>query len=284
MVFLRNKLVIITATLLVAAVVGGVFAGCGGSSAEVLPKRSLPSDASPETILVEAMRNTNEARTFHYAMEWATTILPTQSQTNKALIDLKVVADQDMQNSRAQGTQSVADVSLQFVIVGDTEYHKDAYSDSWVAQPQQTALLDFGSIVSNATEYLKNFQSIEQVSDETIDGRPCIHLKLEADVMSMLANPDLRQFLANGPAGADTNVSIDIDAYRASLADLRLSLEYWIDKDYLVLRKSYQEEQVRMKPGTSTNIGTDKDITVTMTLSNYNVPLDIQAPSPVVGS
>lgn len=268
--------------LMVAAVVGGVFAGCGGGSAEALPKRSLPSDASPETILVEAMRNTNEAKTFHYNMEWATTILPTQQQTNKALIDLKVVADQDMVNSSAQGTQSIADVSLQFVIVGDTEYHKDASSDSWVAQPQQSALLDFGSIVSNATEYLKNFQSIQQMSDETVDGRPCIHLKLEADVMSMLSNPDLRQFLASGPGGA--GVTIDVDAYRASLADLRLSLEYWIDKDYLVLRKSYQDEQVRMKPGTSADIGTDKNITVTMALSNYNKPLNIQVPSPVAGA
>ncbi len=278
---MRKKLTIIIAALLVAGLVGGIFAGCGGGSSEALPKRSLPTDAGAETILVEALRNTNEAKTFHYDMEWATTILPTQQQTDKALIDLKVVADQDMQNSSAQGTQSIANVALDFIIVGNTEYRKDPYSESWIASTQQNALLDFGSIVKNATEYLKNFQSVEQVSDETVGGRPCFHLKLQADVMSMLNNPDLRQFLATGPAGAGNQVTIDIDKYRASLADLRLSIEYWVDKDYLVLRKSNQEWQERMKAGTSPDIGTDRNTTLTMTISNYNKPLNIQAPSSV---
>jgi len=283
---LSMKLVITIsiAAVIVAALVGGIFAGCGGGTSEALPKRSLPADASPETILVEALRNTNDTRTFHYNLAWATTILPTRQQTDKALIDMKVVADQDMQNSSAQGTQSIANVTLNFVIVDNTEYRKEQFSESWIAVPQQTALLDFGSVVKNATEYLKNFQSIEQVGDETIDGRPCIHLKLQADVMSMLNRPDLRQFLATGPAGANNEVTIDIDKYRASLSDLQLSIEYWVDKDYLVLRKSYQRWQERMKPGTSPEVGSDRDITLTMLMSAYNQPLNIQAPSPVVGS
>ena len=281
----NKKFIIITlAVVMVAALVGGIFAGCGSGTSEALPKRFLPSDASAETILVEALRNTNETRTFHYNLEWATTILPTRQQTDKALIDMKVAADQDMQNSSAQGTQSIANVTLDFVIVGNTEYRKEPRSNSWVAVPQQTALLDFGSVVKNATEYLKNFQSIEQVGEETIDGRPCIHLKLQADVMSMLDRPDLRQFLTSGPAGANNNVTIDIDKYRASLQDLQLSIEYWVDKDYLVLRKSYQQWQERMKPGTSPDVGSDRDITLTMLMSAYNQPLNIQAPSPVVGT
>ncbi len=281
---LRKKLTITIAAIMVAALVGGVFAGCGSGNSEALPKRSLPSDVSAETILVEALRNTNEARSFHYNLEWVTTILPTRQQTEKALIEMKVKADQDMQNSSARGTQSIANVTLDFVIVGDTEYRKDQYSDSWITVPQETALLDFGSVVKNATEYLKNFQSIERVSDQTIDGRPCIHLKLRADVMSMLNDPNLREFLATGPAGSNNGVTIDIDKYRASLQDLQLSIEYWVDKDYLVLRKSYQQWQERMKPGTAAEVGSDRDITMTMLLSAYNQPLNIQVPSPVVGS
>ncbi len=281
---MRKKLIIMIVAVMVAALAGGIFGGCGSGTGEALPERSLPADASPETVLVEALRNTNDARTFHYDLEWATIILPTRQQTNKAVIDMEVVADQDMQNSSAQGTQNIANVTLDFVIVGNTEYRKEQFSNGWVAVPQQTTLLDFGSVLKNATEYLKNFQSIEQVSDETINGRPCIHLKLKADVMSMLNRPDLRQFLATGPAGADNNVTIDIDKYRASLADLQLSIEYWVDKDYLVLRKSLQLWEERMKPGTSPDVGSDRNITLTMLLSAYNQPLNIQAPEPVVGA
>ncbi len=279
---LRKILAIFFIAVLAA---GGILAGCGDRSKEALPKRSLPSDASPETILVEALRNTNEAQTFHYSLEWATTILPTREQTQKALIDMKVDADQDMQSASAKGTESIANVTLEFVIVDGTEYRKDQYGgEGWIAAPQQTALLDFGPVVQNATEYLKNFESIEQLSDENIDGRPCIHLRLQADVMTMLNDPNLRQFLATGPTGANNDVTIDIDKYRSSLQSLVLNIEYWVDKEYLVLRKSFQQWEERMRPGTSPEIGSDRDITLNMLLSDYNHPLDIQAPSPVIGS
>ncbi len=256
--------------LLIAAILA---AGCGNKTGESLPRRELAADATAEKILVEAVKATDDTRTMHYMVEAVMEVPASQEQTKRVALDLWADADLIVASGDSRGSLEWGTVSIDFVSVGGTMFYRSTEDGDWFYLPAQSQLAapDIASLTRNATAYLKNYKSIEQAGDEEVNGRPCYHLVLVPDITAMLAQPEFQELLNLGSGAAD------IETLQQQLQDAAMTVDYWVDKEYLVIRRNKLHWQLRLQSGEQlpfTEVISDFDMYFTL----YNQELSIEPP------
>ena len=142
-------------------------------------------------------------------------------------------------------------IQYEAIIIGQDAYQKLPFTDTWEQSPDPLDLITGSAYLGQLNLELNSetAQAISLVGPETLDGEDVIYLKgtLPAEVVAQLIG------------GEDV---------QSGSADV----EIWIGvEDFLIRRMSMEYEQTDSTGATTTG-------TTTLTYSNYNGPVDIQAP------
>jgi len=288
----RRLLAAVVCAAMVIVALLPLTAGCGnsgGTTGEGLPKRELPENATAEKILLESSKATEDVKSFEFKAESSVIVPPqgTQAQASKTTFQNDGVFDNTTGNIEA--TMRIAgqdNFSVDYIIYDDKTYYYMSSNGTWYEQDSSaSAIPKAGDMTRQTSEYFKNYQAINRLDDEVVNGRDCYHISMVPDLEVSLENEDIvelvktmitKQYAKEGKTLTEDEMKAALEEVRNSTINKGVVREYWVDKESLVIRRDI------------TNIETTVDIDKNNTLSGkyvietvypkYNVPTDIKPP------
>jgi hypothetical protein len=224
------------------------------------PGVALNTDASLEELLAASIEAMSGVQSFHFELDASIT---TETDGSAMQIPLTFAGDyQAPDRTRGKMTISLGFLSMELetITIGDKAYISDPQTGEWEETSNASLVIpqpsDFTGIPEQA-----NLEGMEVVGEETLeDGTPVLHLRAKAP-----------EELTGGNTG-------DLDAH------------IWIGlEDSLIRRMKIDgdvplDQVAALAPGAPFSGGAlpsgPANLTMTVTLSNYNVPVEIEAPIP----
>jgi hypothetical protein len=234
-----------------------VFAIAGGQSL-----------TDPAEILTQGAEATSEADSFHMALTVTGTITDPDTGATMPLDGVRVEGDVDIAGEAAHVTFAVPfllGLSGEAVVLGEDVYLLSSLTgDKWVHTPATVESspspepTDPAVIADKVAEFLATEGvSAEKLDDEECGEDTCYHVRLTISEEALAAHP---------------NAMPDMGEYGSFLPDPEFSgpvvVDMLFDRDGLWLRQV----------STSARDPESGDASLTLTLSEYNQPVDITAP------
>jgi hypothetical protein len=255
-------------------------AACGGGSSEGLPKRALPENATPEKILLEGLNATDEAKSLHFKFDYSVIIPPTGEQPYTSEIALKSEGDYDAETGNAQGHLEwpAFKTSFDYRLCNGASYIYSADKDTWYEMPEgyNLSIPSISEISRNTAEYMDNFEKISRLEDEVVDGRDCYHIVIVPNFEAIMQNPQFLEMITGGAGQLDEEAKKKLEELKERLKEASVKYEYWIDKQYLVLRRNISNIEMTEK-GEKQGSYTVKIIS-NIDFPTYNVKVDVSPP------
>ena len=280
------KVAICLAITMVALVY--LLAGCGGkggSTGEGLPKRELPENATPEKILLEGTKATSDVQSFDFISEIKFIVPPVGSEVSASSMTMQTDGIWDYKSGNMKATLTIPELNNYSAdyIVCDGRYYINV-NDSWrEMSSESTQSLGVADITRQTSEYLKNYQTISRLDDEVINGRDCYHVSMVPNLEDILKQPEMTEMLrqiATQQAGhelTDEEFAAKLAEEEATLKTTGAVMEYWVDKETLVLRRTVTNMESKIQIDKSSAPITTKRITE-IDFTKYNVATDISPP------
>ncbi len=265
-----------------------LLAGCGGkggSTGEGLPKRELPENATPEKILLEGTKATSDVQSFDFISEIKFIVPPVGSEVSASSMTMQTDGIWDYKSGNMKATLTIPELNNYSAdyIVCDGRYYINV-NDSWrEMSSESTQSVGVADITRQTSEYLKNYQTISRLDDEVINGRDCYHVSMVPNLEDILKQPEMTEMLrqiANQQAGhelTDEEFAAKLAEEEATLKTTGAVMEYWVDKETLVLRRTVTNMESKMQIDKSSAPITTKRITE-IDFTKYNVATDISPP------
>ncbi|MEJ5186509.1 MAG: hypothetical protein WHT46_05455 [Candidatus Geothermincolales bacterium] len=259
---------------------------CGKGSGEGLLKRELPENATPEKIMLEALKTTDEAKTLSYTFEYSLVIPPYGGKTYTSEVRLEGEGQYEASsgNAKVHITWPAFETEFDYVLYQGKPYFRPAGRDKWYEMPSSTQFTfpSIAELTRDASEYINNFQRITRMADEPVGERDCYHISLVPDFDTILQNENFLNMVF--PEGTlDEEATEKLKELRERLRGASVNYEYWIDKEYLVLRKTHYSVELQ-EPGDEKNPPFTIRLVMTLYFPSYNVEVNIERPQPVASS
>ncbi len=277
---------------MIMVVLASLAAGCGnsgGSTGEGLPKRELPENATAEKILLESNKASEDVRSFEFKTESSIIVPPqgTQAQASKTTFMNDGVCDNTTGNIEAtMRIVGLENFSLDYVIYDNKYYYFMASDNTWYEQDSSSvAIPKAGDMTRQTSEYFKNYQAINRLDDEVVNGRDCYHISMVPDLEVTLENADIvelvktmitEQYAKEGKQLTEDEMNAALDEVRNSTINKGVVKEYWVDKESLVIRRDITNIETSVKLDKNNTLS-GKYVIETV-YPNYNVPTDIAPP------
>lgn len=279
----------VVALLTVLAGLLAFTGGCGkkgGAPGEGLPKRELPENATPQKILLEAVKATEEVQTLEFRMDYTILIPPSGNELRSATLHMQGdgVFDVRTGNSRATVTWlEWNNFQTEYIIFEGRHYFK--VYNNWYEMPAgMTVGPNISEMTRNTSEYLNNFQTINRMDDEEVNGRDCFHISMVPNFENILEQPEIKEFIRQtvlAESGADMlsdeKLQEQIEKFKQELQKTGVSYEYWIDKETLTMRRTYYKIEAKA-PATDSKETRTFQIIMEMAFPKYNVDVQISKP------
>ncbi len=277
-----------TLTALVVLMIGLslLLVSCGNSSSEGLLRRQLPENATPEKIMLEALKATDEARTLSYSFQYSLVIPPygDKAFTSEVRLEGEGQYDALSGNAKIHVGWPAFDTEFDYVLYEGKPYFKPKDGQKWYEMPSSTQFTfpSIAELTRDAAEYMKNFQKITRMADEAVGDRECFHIALVPNFDAVLENESFLN--AVFPEGTlDEQALKRLAELKERLRSASINYEYWIDKEYLVLRKTHYSVEL-MEPGDEKNPPFTIRLVMTLFFPSYNVEVKIEKPHLVAAS
>ncbi len=274
-------------TALALLMAAALAAGCGGGSStgEGLPKRELPENATPEKILLEATKATSEVTSFDFISETKFIVPPTGSEVSTSTMTMQSEGVYDNGTGNIQATLTIVELEMaptEYIIYDEQYYMKNG--DNWYEIEADSSFSPAAADITRETsEYLKNYQTISRLDDEVVNGRDCYHISMVPNLEVTLERSeivDLVRQTASQQAGhelTDEEFEDKLEEVKSTLNNTGAVMEYWVDMESLVLRRTLTNIESQMQIEKSKSPITTKRL-VEMDFVKYNVPTDISPP------
>jgi hypothetical protein len=284
----RRVLKVAICVAITMVTLAALLAGCGGkggSTGEGLPKRELPENATPEKILLEGTKATSDVRSFDFISEIKFIVPPVGSDIKASSMTMQTDGVWDNQTGNIEATLTIPELNdyKADYIIYDSRYYINV-KDTWREIASDSILAPgLPDITRETSEYLKNYQTISRLDDEVINGRDCYHISMVPNLEETLNRPeitDLVRQIATQQAGrelTDAEFAAKLEEVKASLKTTGAVMEYWVDKETLVLRRTVTNMESKMQIDKSSAPITTKRITE-IDFPKYNVSTDISPP------
>jgi Family of unknown function (DUF6612) len=224
-----------------ALLVSLLVLSCGGSGSEGLPKRQLPDSATPEKIMLEGLNATDAATSLHFDFNYSVMVPPTGQQTYTSEIKIEGEGDYDAKSGDAEGHMNWPSFETEFnwVLFEGKSYFQVA-NESWYELPNgsQWTIPSVSEITRNTAEYMDNFEKINRLEDEVVNSRDCYHIALVPNFDAIMSNQQFLDTIKGETSQSNEETAQNIDQLKQELKNATVNYEYWIDKDYLVLRRT----------------------------------------------
>lgn len=261
------------------------LAGCGGGgTGEGLPKRTLPENATPEKILLESIKATDEADSISFKQELTFIIPPSGSEVKTSSMRIQLDGMADLKTGNAKATAKMVEFNFEseYIIYGGKYYFK--LRDNWYETPSNPVpSVNISGLTSDIGEFLKNVQTIERLEDEVVNGRNCYHIAMQPNFEAILEQPVILEFLKQslpeslGQPLTEEEFQKKLEEYKEILKDAKYTYEYWVDKEYLCIRKTFYHSESAI-PIESATGPTYFKFAAEIAFPQYNVPVDISPP------
>ena len=235
---------------LVVAVSLFIVACGGGTGAEGLMKRELPNNATPEKIMLEGLNATDEVKSFHYLFDYSFVVPPTGKQAYTSEVRLEGEGDYDdaTGNSQAHMVWPSFEKEFDYKLYDKKQYFRMEEGGTWYELPEGSSLLNIPSvseITRNTSEYMNNFQKINRLEDEVVNGRDCYHIAMVPNFDAIMENEQFLNMIKGDKEQLDEETVKKLEEIKEELKEANVNYEYWFDKENLVLRRTiYNIEMV----------------------------------------
>ena len=284
----RRVLVVAVCVAMTMVVLAALLAGCGskgGSPGENLPKRELPENATPEKILLEGTKATSDVSSFDFMMEMKIIVPPVGSEIKASSMTMQTDGVWDNQTGNVQAVLTIVELNnfqAEYIVYDNRYYVK--IGEDWREMPAGTILAPgVADITRETSEYLKNYQTINRLDDEMINGRDCYHISMVPNLEVTLDRPEIIEFIRQTVTKQEGR-ELTEEEFEAKMGEVKASLkttgalkEYWVDKETLVLRRTVTNIEDNMQIDKSSAPITTKSI-IEMDFPKYNVSTDISPP------
>gem|GEM_PF-1018481 len=284
----RVKLVPASVLAVLLSAVLALAAGCGnkgGLAGEDLPKRELPENATPQKILLEAVKATEEVKSLEFRMDYTILIPPSGNELRSATLHMQGdgVFDVRTGNSRATVTWlEWNNFQTEYVIYEGKHYFK--VYNNWYEMPAgMTVGPNISEMTRNTSEYLNNFQTINRMEDEEVNERDCFHISMVPNFENILEQSEVKDFIKqsvlaeSGQDLSEEKLEEKIEQFKQDLQKTGVSYEYWIDKETLTMRRTYYKIEAKAPSADSKEARTFQ-IIMEMAFPKYNVDVQVNRP------
>lgn len=263
-------------------VVSLVIAACGGGSGpEGLPKRQLPESATPEKIMLEGLNATDGATSLHFIFDYSVVVPPTAQQTFTSEIKIEGEGDYDAKSGNAIGEMNWSSFQTEFswVLFGEKSYFKVQDSDSWYELPTgaQWSIPSVSEITRNTAEYMENFEKISRLEDEVVNNRNCYHIALVPNIDAIISNEQFLNTIKGEAEQSNEETLKNLEELKQELKNANITYDYWIDKEYLVLRRIIANVEM-VEKGDAQNPSYTAKVITEMDFPNYNIKVTVAPP------
>jgi hypothetical protein len=271
---------IAAACLVIALVLTLVFTLGGGSGGEGLPKRQLPDSATPEKIMLEGLNATDAASSLHIDFNYSVMVPPNAQQAYATEFKTEGSGDYDAKANNASGHMNIPAFQTDFnwILFEGKEYFQRA-DQSWYEMPSgsQLPVPPISEITRNTSDYMDNFEKINRLEDDTVNQRNCYHIALVPNFDKIMSNEQFLNIIKGGAEQTNEEVLKNIENLKNELKDANVNYEYWIDKEYLVLRRLVSSVEMVDK-GDAKNPAMTVKITYEVDFPAYNVKVKVAPP------
>jgi len=288
MVLRGNHVMRVLALFLAVLAALTAAAGCGGKSAstgEGLPKREMPENATPQKIMLEAVKATGEVNSLEFKMDYTILIPPSGTELKSATLHMQGDGVFDIPTGNSHATVTWVEwneFQTEYIIYEGKHYFK--VYNNWYEMPAGMTLgPDVGEMTRNTSEYLNNFQTINRMDDEQVNGRDCYHIAMVPNFENILEQPEVRDFIKqsvlaeSGGDLSDEKLDEKIEQYKQDLQKTGVNYEYWIDKETLTMRRTYYKIEAKAPSADNKETRTFQ-IIMEMAFPKYNVPVNVSRP------
>jgi len=270
------------ASLIIVLSVSLLVTACGGGTgAEGLLKRELPENATPEKIMLEALNATDETRSLSYLFDYAIIIPPTgeQAYTTELRFEGSGEFDAETGNTQAHMSWPAFETEFDYKIYDGKQYFQMEEGGTWYELPQNysVSVPSVSEITRNTSEYMDNFQKISRLEDEVVNERDCYHIAMVPNFDAIMENEDFLNLLKGEGGELDEETMQKIEEIKEMLKDASVNYEYWIDKEYLVLRRTLYNIEMVEKGDENTSPYTVK-VTMEVDFPTYNLEVVVTPP------
>ncbi len=202
---------------------------------------TLSGERTPARILADADAALNNANTMRYSMDASFSNLPGAGDKPSQLTLSGEIVRPDRYTMRGTGIGEV-------LVIGANSWQRRTPTGNWVKQASDSGIggLIDPTALADSSKYYTN---VQRLSDETIDGVDCYHLKFDVDATKLKAS-------TNG----------------LNLGNATIATEVWVGKQDNLQRQMQLAIQL---PAAGVNISG----TMRIKLSGFNDPLTITPPS-----
>lgn len=260
-------------------VISLLIVACGGGP-EGLPKRSLPDSATPEKIMLEGLNATDQATSLHFDFNYSVMVPPTGQQTYTSEIKIEGQGDYDAKSGNATGHMNWPSFQTQFNwVLFDGKSYFQVENENWYELPNgsQWTIPSVSEITRNTSEYMDNFQKINRLEDETVDQRSCYHIALVPNFDKIMSNEQFLNTIKGEAAQTNEETLKNIDELKKELENANVNFEYWIDKEYLVLRRTLTNVEM-LQPGDAQNPSYTAKLITEIDFPTYNIKIQVAPP------
>ncbi len=279
----RGRLGAAVGIVCLALALPALMCACGGENPEKLMKRELPENATPEKIMLDGLNATDEVKSLHYIFDYSIIIPPTAEQTYTTEVKLSGEGDYEHEsgNQVARISYPSLNAEWEYVLFGGVQYFRPVNTDTWYEMPGGSTLRipSISEIARNTTDYLDNFQKINRLEDEEINGRPCYHIVMVPNFDAVMENEEFKNMLQGEGVETGEDLQAKLEEMKQELKDANVNFEYWFDKEYLILRRTLYNIELVEKGDDQNPSFTIKEI-IEVDFPTYNQEVSIVRPEP----
>jgi hypothetical protein len=165
----------------------------------------------------------------------------------------------------------------EIIIIGDKQYVKDSDMSRNMMRAMTASVSSFHN-TETTLGLMDVLTNLQKLSDEKIDGTPCLHYKGRVDIEKQIADARRSMQESRERMGSDRPTDEEIDEMSESMRSINIEVELWIGKsDYLV--RQWKNDQQRLDD--------NGELIASSTLykfHNFNQPVTIEPPLDAQGN
>ena len=261
-------------------VVSLLITACGGSGREGLPKRQLPDSATPEKIMLEGLNATDAATSLHFDFNYSVMVPPTGQQTYTSEIKFEGNGDFDSKSGNATGYMNWLSFETEINwVIFENKYYFQVADQEWYELPagSQLGVPSISEISRSTSEYMDNFEKINRLEDETVNQRDCYHIVLVPNYEKIMSNEQFLESIKGEAVQSNEETLENIDELKQDLENASVNYEYWIDKEYLVLRRLLTNVEM-VHTGDAENPSYTAKLINEIDFPSYNIKIEVAPP------